>query len=72
MAYEELGGSVVASFEEADVSIAGGSREDAHELLVHWMVDLFGDLLDEPQETLGRDPARQLTVLRKYIRRVDD
>ena len=65
-------GSVVAGFEEADVSIAGSSREDAHGLLAHWMVDLFGDLLDEPPKTLGRDLTHKLTVLRKYIRRVDD
>lgn len=69
--YTEWSGSVVASFEEADVSISGSSREDAHELLAHWVVDLFGDLLDEPTATLGRVPARQLTVLREYIRRVD-
>ena len=70
--YTEWGGSVVVGFEEADVSIAGSSREDAHDLLAHWMVDLFGDLLDEPPKTLGRDLTHKLTVLRKYIRRVDD
>ena len=70
--YTEWGGSVVISFEEADVSIAGSSWEDAHDLLAHWMVDLFGDLLDEPPKTLGRDLTHKLTVLRKYIRRVDD
>ena len=73
MVYTEWSrGSVVVGFEEADDSIAGSSREDAHDLLAHWMVDLFGDLLDEPPKTLGRDLTHKLTVLRKYIRRVDD
>ena len=65
-------GSVVATFEEADISISGSSRKDAHELLAHWVVDLFGDLLDEPPETLGGDLTRKLNALRGYIRRVDD
>ena len=59
----------VATFFDANASMAGDTQEEAVANLKAWLVDLLDDLESEAPERLGAGPARQLAALRSVIQR---
>ena len=54
---------------EANVSATGGTQEEAVWNLTDLVVATFEMLADHDPAALGRGPARQLSVLRQFMRR---
>ena len=59
----------VASFFDANVNASGGSEADALDSLKEMLISRFDYLENLPPEKLGPGPAKQLAVLRCFIRR---
>jgi hypothetical protein len=57
---------VLARFDDANIEITGDTPQDAFQSLVTVLLDTFEDFSRE-SERLGPEPARQLSVLRKYV-----
>jgi len=64
---EEEEGEFLACFEEANIGMSGGTKEEAIENLLADILDTFA-LFSKEETNLGPGPARQLSVLRRYIR----
>lgn len=62
------GDSFVASFVDANVSASGDTPEDAVANLKDLIVLLLVRLSQEPPNKLGKGPARQLAVLKEFLR----
>lgn len=58
----------LAEFEEANIGMSGDSREEAIENLACTILDTFENY-EKEEHRLGKEPSRQLTVLRSYIRK---
>jgi hypothetical protein len=63
------GQSFVASFASANVSASGESVNDAVVHLKDMIAGTFNHLDLTPVANLGKEPLRQLTILRSFIRR---
>ena len=63
------GESYVASFVDANVNASGETVNDAVDNLKDMMVALLESLGSLPKKRLGKGPARQLAVLRAFIRK---
>ena len=63
------GESYVASFVDANVNASGETVNDAVGNLKDMMVALLESLGSLPKKRLGKGPARQLAVLRAFIRK---
>ncbi len=63
---EEEEGEFLACFEEANIGMSGGTKEEAIENLLADILDTFA-LFSKEETNLGPEPARQLSVLRRYI-----
>jgi hypothetical protein len=59
----------VATFFDANINASGGTQQDAVANLKDMMLGLLEVLEEEPADKLGKEPARQLAVLREFIRR---
>lgn len=59
----------VASFFDANVYASGDTEEEALRNLASRILDAFDTLSEEPYDTLGPEPQRQLTVLREFVTR---
>jgi hypothetical protein len=66
ISYED-DGTLVASFDEANIAIGGTDRRDAYQSLVAEILDTFDTLTREPR--LVAAAAHQLEILRLYISR---
>ena len=62
-------GGFVATFFDANISASGDTQQEALENLKALLVDIFDDLVSEPNDKLGPEPKRQLEVLKTLIRR---
>jgi len=60
-------GCHIASFSEANISGSGESQADAIEMLKDVIASTYR-LLTEKESILGTEPARQLSILRKFVR----
>jgi hypothetical protein len=66
---QRSGDDYMASFFDANVNVSGVNEVDAIENLKDMLLSRF-DYLDQlPPEKLGPGPARQIAVLRTFIRR---
>jgi predicted RNase H-like HicB family nuclease len=63
------GDSYVASFVDANVNASGETVNDAVDNLKDMMTALLKSLGSLPKACLGKGPARQLAVLRAFIRK---
>jgi hypothetical protein len=63
------GSEYVASFLEANLSATGGTQEEAVWNLKDTVVAAFDMLASHDATALGPGPARQLSVLRQFVRR---
>lgn len=61
----------VASFFDANINASGGTETDAVANFKDVLLAVFERLEKEPTERLGPGPARQLAVLREFVRRRD-
>ena len=59
----------VATFFDANISASGDTQQEALENLKALLVDIYDDLVSEPDEKLGPEPKRQLEVLKTLIRK---
>lgn len=59
----------VATFFDANINASGGTQQDAVANLKDIMLGLLEVLEEEPEAKLGKEPARQLAILREFIRR---
>ena len=57
-----------ATFFDANIGTAGDTQEEAVSNLRSLILDTFEYLASEPTETLGPEPARQLAVLRVFLK----
>ncbi len=60
----------IASFDAANVHMSGDTPREAIENVLCLMIDLF-DTFSANEEALGKEPRRQLDVLRSYIQVLD-
>lgn len=58
----------LASFFDANIGTSGETEQEAFENLKSLVLDIFDSLSREAPERLGPEPARQLAVLRSFIR----
>ena len=58
-----------ATFFDANIATSGDTQEEAFSNLRSLILDTFEYLGSEAQETLGPEPARQLAVLREFLKR---
>jgi predicted RNase H-like HicB family nuclease len=58
----------LASFFDANIGTSGETEQEAFENLKSLVLDIFDSLNREAPERLGPEPARQLAVLRSFIR----
>lgn len=58
----------LASFFDANIGTSGETEQEAFENLKSLVLDMFDSLSREAPERLGPEPARQLAVLRSFIR----
>jgi predicted RNase H-like HicB family nuclease len=58
----------LASFFDANIGTSGETEQEAFENLKSLVLDMFDSLNREAPERLGPEPARQLAVLRSFIR----
>ena len=59
----------IATFFDANISTSGDSQEEAVSNLRSLILDTFEFLAAEPADSLGPEPARQLAVLRVFLKR---
>jgi hypothetical protein len=59
----------IATFFDANISTSGDTEEEAVSNLRSLIVDTFEYLGSEPPDSLGSEPARQLAVLRVFLKR---
>ena len=57
----------LASFEEANISMSGETEQEALQNLIAHILDVF-EIFSEEESSLGPEPARQLRVLKQYIK----
>src|SRR5262245_14846738 len=67
---EQKDDSVMASFDPANIHMSGDSIKEALNSLLYLIIDIF-DAYGEDEQNLSREPARQLSVLRSYMTRLD-
>jgi len=67
---QPTGDEFIATFFDANISTAGETQEEAVGNLRSLLLDTFEYLESEPAEALGPEPARQLGVLRAFLKRV--
>ncbi len=60
----------IATFFDANIATGGDTEQEALDNLRSLIIDTFTMLESEPSEKLGREPQRQLKVLRSVIRKV--
>jgi hypothetical protein len=63
-------GEYEATFFDANIGIIGDTEEEAVRNLKLLIVDTF-EMLESNEASLGPEPARQLAVLREFLRRPD-
>lgn len=61
-------GECVATFHDANISASGETEQEAFENLKSLLLDVFDSLDAEDPDKLGPEPARQLAVLRSFVR----
>jgi hypothetical protein len=61
--------SFIASFFDANINASAETQQDAVSNLKDLMIALYERLGREPNEKLGKGPARQLAILRSVMRR---
>ncbi len=59
----------LASFFDANISASGDTQQEALENLKSLLIDIYDDLVSEPPEKLGPEPARQLAVLKAVLKK---
>lgn len=67
---EQVEDSFVATHFDANLSASGDTREEAIQNLKTLLVEIFEDLSSEEPERLGKEPSRQLAVLRELLSEV--
>lgn len=63
-------GEFIAAFFDANITTSGDNEQEAFENIKGLVLDMFDSLSAEREEKLGPEPARQLAVLREFIRPV--
>ena len=63
---EQTSNTAIASFEAANIHMSGDTVREALDNLLSLMLDLF-ETFSSDETNLGKEPARQLNVLRSYI-----
>lgn len=63
---DEEEGEFIACFEEANIAMSGDTEEEAIENVLADILDTFV-LFSKEETNLGPKPARQLSVLRRYL-----
>ena len=58
----------IATFSDANISASGDTPEEAVSNLRSLILDTFEYLVSEPPDSLGPEPARQLAVLRAFLK----
>jgi predicted RNase H-like HicB family nuclease len=61
------GESFIASFFDANISTSGETEEEAFSNLKSLLVETFDFLESLPEQQLGPEPLRQITVLRDFV-----
>jgi predicted RNase H-like HicB family nuclease len=69
---EDFEDGYLASFFDANIGTSGETEQEAFENLKSLVLDMFDSLSREAPERLGPEPARQLAVLRSFIRAVEN
>jgi predicted RNase H-like HicB family nuclease len=69
---QPAGDEFIATFFDANISTAGDTQEEAVANLRSLLLDMFEYLESEPPEALGPEPARQLGVLRAFLKRIQN
>jgi hypothetical protein len=62
-------GGFSASWFDANIHASGDNEEEAVSSLKSLVLDFFDTYSNEPVGALGPEPARQLAVLREYLRK---
>jgi hypothetical protein len=57
----------VATFFDANINSSGTTQQEAVANLRELLLDIFDTLSEEAPDQLGKEPARQLAVLREFI-----
>ena len=66
---EPAGDGFVATFFDGNISTSGDTEVEAVSNLRSLILDIFEYLDGEPADSLGPEPARQLAVLRVFLKR---